>query len=637
MSRLGIAVFASAVLMAGGARAATLYVATSGNDANSGTLAAPLRTITRAAALARPGDAVEVRGGVYNEVVKISSRGTSSARIAFRPYGSERPVIDGQGSAAGTNLVQLNSAEYVDFSGFEVRNATRIGICGWGAKNIRVRDNEVHHTQRGGIYFGYSSFGSTYDLLIENNDVHDTVLENQYHTMSGGWAQAIGLESTNRATVRGNDVHENDGEGIAFILSDNGLAFANDVSDNYSVGIYLDNAQTTTVDSNFVYSTGNTRYYRAGHPAAGIGAANETYASSNPLNANLVTNNIVVNTRWGFYYGAYGNGGGLGSTTVANNTFYRATQTMLWLDSGSHTGSIIENNVFSQAGGAPMTLVDGNGALFRANLWYGGNAGAAAGAGDILADPQLAAPGQLDPAGYALRDGSPARDRGISVSTIAADFWGNARGLLYDLGAHEAVSSAPAADSSAPSAPGSLRVTGTTATSVSLAWNASTDDTGVARYEISRNGAVATAVTGTSWTDASRTSSTTYTYSVVAIDAAGNRSPASSVQATTASAADTTPPTVPSGLRTTSVTSSSIAIAWNASTDAGSAVRYRVYRNGALVATVSGTGFTASGLAASTRYDFAVSAVDAAGNESARSTTLSATTARASKAKRRAA
>ena len=36
--------------------------------------------------------------------------------------------------------------------------------------------------------------------------------------------------------------------------------------DNYSVEVYLDNAQYTTVASNFFYSTGNTRYYRGGEP-----------------------------------------------------------------------------------------------------------------------------------------------------------------------------------------------------------------------------------------------------------------------------------------------------------------------------------------------------------------------------------
>ena len=70
------------VLLAGSANAATWYVATGGNDANAGSLAAPFRTITKAASRAAAGDLVEVRGGVYNEVVQISSKGTASRSSA---------------------------------------------------------------------------------------------------------------------------------------------------------------------------------------------------------------------------------------------------------------------------------------------------------------------------------------------------------------------------------------------------------------------------------------------------------------------------------------------------------------------------------------------------------------------------
>src|SRR5262249_16126226 len=45
-------------------------------------------------------------------------------------------------------------------------------------------------------------------------------------------------------------------------------------------------------------------------------------------------------------------------------------------------------------------------------------------------------------------------------------------------------------DTQAPSSPTNLRVTGVTASSVSLAWNASSDNVGVARYDVLRNGAV---------------------------------------------------------------------------------------------------------------------------------------------------
>ncbi len=83
------------------------------------------------------------------------------------------------------------------------------------------------------------------------------------------------------------------------------------------------------------------------------------------------------------------------------------------------------------------------------------------------------------------------------------------------------------------------------------------------------------------------------------------------------------PPAAPAGLRTTSVTSSSVGLSWSAVTGA---TGYAVYRDGAKVQTVTGTSATVSGLAASTAYSFQVTALNDAG-ESAKSATVTATTA----------
>jgi chitodextrinase len=83
-----------------------------------------------------------------------------------------------------------------------------------------------------------------------------------------------------------------------------------------------------------------------------------------------------------------------------------------------------------------------------------------------------------------------------------------------------------AADISAPSTPTSLTVTGTTSSTVSLSWNASTDNVGVTGYNVYRDGvAVASGVSGTTYTDTGLTPSTTYQYTVTAKDAANNESP----------------------------------------------------------------------------------------------------------------
>src|SRR4029077_13924848 len=112
-----------------------------------------------------------------------------------------------------------------------------------------------------------------------------------------------------------------------------------------------------------------------------------------------------------------------------------------------------------------------------------------------------------------------------------------------------------------------------------------------------------------------------------AFDAAGNLSAQSSpASATTPAAQDTTPPSVPTGLTAKAVSSSQINLSWTASSDNVGVSGYRVFRNGAQIATTSATSFANTGLSPSTTYTYAVAAFDAAGNVSAQSSPASATT-----------
>ncbi|MFF4571564.1 carbohydrate binding domain-containing protein [Streptomyces sp. NPDC001410] len=89
-------------------------------------------------------------------------------------------------------------------------------------------------------------------------------------------------------------------------------------------------------------------------------------------------------------------------------------------------------------------------------------------------------------------------------------------------------------DTQAPTAPSGLTSTGKTSSSVSLKWNASSDNVGVTAYDIYSGSSQVLSVSGTSATVSGLSPSTAYTFTVKARDAAGNTSAASnSVSVTT--------------------------------------------------------------------------------------------------------
>ncbi|MBO0472036.1 fibronectin type III domain-containing protein [Enterococcus sp. DIV0242_7C1] len=89
---------------------------------------------------------------------------------------------------------------------------------------------------------------------------------------------------------------------------------------------------------------------------------------------------------------------------------------------------------------------------------------------------------------------------------------------------------------------------------------------------------------------------------------------------------DTTPPTVPGNLTAGTITETAATLTWTASTDNVKLAGYKIYRDGVLVGTVSGTTYTDTTLKANTTYSYTVKAYDAAGNLSADSNAVSVKT-----------
>ena len=99
-------------------------------------------------------------------------------------------------------------------------------------------------------------------------------------------------------------------------------------------------------------------------------------------------------------------------------------------------------------------------------------------------------------------------------------------------------------DTEAPLEPTGLTATALSETQIGLTWTGSTDNVGVTAYQVRRNGMLVATVASPSYTDESLSAATTYTYTVAAVDAAGNVSGASTAASATTVAPDTTAPAV---------------------------------------------------------------------------------------------
>ena len=212
-----------------------------------------------------------------------------------------------------------------------------------------------------------------------------------------------------------------------------------------------------------------------------------------------------------------------------------------------------------------------------------------------------------------------------SYTVTAVDAAGNVSGASNSASVTVAAAPPPPGDTTAPSAPVlTVALVGTTA---NLSWTTSTDNVGVTGYTINRNGVFHTTALNTFYNGTNLTPGT-YTYTVAAMDGAGNVSVASnsvSVTVPQPPATDVTAPTVPTGLVAT-VVGSTVGLSWGLSTDNTAVTGYRLTRNGVVRGTTTDTTFQDLGLAPGS-YTYTVVAFDAAGNTSAASTSVVATVA----------
>ena len=248
----------------------SFYVARTGNDSNPGTQTSPWRTVQHAADTARAGSTVNVRGGIYEELVSINASGNASdGFITFRSYPGEIATLDAEHitPSGRSGVLTIHDQSYVRIEGFEIRNyhtaehrLAPLGISVIGAgSHIELLKNNVHHIEQtfpgrdapgsGGNGFGIAVYGTDAkapitDLIIDGNEVH--------HLKTGSSESLVVNGNVTNFRITHNIVHDNNNIGIDVI------GFEHTAPDPA-----VDQARDGVVSGNLVYnitSKGNPAY-----------------------------------------------------------------------------------------------------------------------------------------------------------------------------------------------------------------------------------------------------------------------------------------------------------------------------------------------------------------------------------------
>jgi MYXO-CTERM domain-containing protein len=400
---------AAALGFAGAARADSLHVATTGDDAAIGTSAAPWRTLQRAVRAVAPGDTVIVHAGSYAGFT-VGVRGSEAAPIAFVADGAV--VIDGA-ATTDRDAIHVEGASWVRIEGFTVTHAARAGISAIDCDHVALRGNKLDRNGKWGIFSAFCD-----DLVVENNEA----------SRSGEQHGIYASNSADRPVIRHNRIWGNAMCGIHMngdISQGGDGVISNAVVEN---NVIFDNGRAggSAINGDGVTRAVIRNNVLDGNHASGISLYQIDGGA--PSTDNQVINNTVrmaSDARWAINLqnGATGN-------VLRNNILLHpsASRGAVDLCGACTSGMVSDHNAVVGRFSIDGTMVDL--ATWRART--GGDAASfVAGEAELFADPGA---GNL-----ALRAGSPAIDRGVVDGAPADDAAGTGRpqGTAVDIGAYE--------------------------------------------------------------------------------------------------------------------------------------------------------------------------------------------------------
>ncbi len=318
---------------------AQYHVATNGNDNNSGTSAAPWKTIQHALDQVN-GGTINVHNGTYFEDLEFNNSGTQSNPIILSAFENEEVIINGANTDAYA-LAELIDVEHITLEGLHFTNHIQrdaVGILIEGRSgNITIRNCKVSNigfssnpnanvtnntNAQGIIVYGTENNHVTENIQIIGCEVYDCVL---------GYSEALAINgNVSNFLIEGNIVHDVTNIGIDIIGHEetasnqgvdqarNGIIRNNHVYNCKSpyascAGIYVDGGKDLIIERNIVHDN---------QWGIEVGCENKGKSTSNVIVRN---NTIYHNDLAGIAVGGYDYPGGSGKVTdvsIINNTLH---------------------------------------------------------------------------------------------------------------------------------------------------------------------------------------------------------------------------------------------------------------------------------------------------------------------------
>ena len=245
----------------------TFYVATNGNDNNSGTQLSPWKTIQHSCNVATPGSTVLIKSGTYNEKITMNVSGNVDASfITFKNFSNDTVTIDGTG-IVGDQIILVQDKNYIKLIGLELQNnlhqtfGTGIWIQG-GGNHIEIRNCRIHDMRAtsSGDAMAISVYGTNGSISLSNIVIDSNII----YKCQPGHSEALTLNgNVDTFQISHNIVHDVNNIGIDMIGGEgtspisntdmvrNGICVGNIVYNarsnyggGYAAGIYVDGGKS---------------------------------------------------------------------------------------------------------------------------------------------------------------------------------------------------------------------------------------------------------------------------------------------------------------------------------------------------------------------------------------------------------